>query len=184
MANADRLSWADASYVSMSDGANVDDWIAASGTSTVSGSSAVTDTSAVSGTSSYAAVASHPRTPSVSSDTSQVCSDYQRLFATFDRMSNFEREHYHPHNVLPSRPCSAFFHLPEKEISTADIFQDIKSCSIPVSSVRCLQRNPHHVLVTFSTRDYRDRFLKKSTYIPHPKAGRAASDNASLYVTV
>lgn len=180
----------------MSDAVHVDDSIDVSGmsavadtlaaydASAVSGMSAASDVSAVSGTSSYAAVSSRPRTSSVSSTTSQKSSDSQRFLASFDRMSNFEREHYHPNNILPSRPCSAFFHLPEKGVSTTDIFQDVKSCSIPVSSVRCLQRNPHHVFITFSTNVYRERFLKKSTFIPHPKASHAASGNTSSYVTV
>ena len=134
----------------------------------------------VPGSNSYANVVRRSRrnrTFSVSSDVSHVSVDSRGTSSSFadfgefadnnDRMTNFEREHWHANNILPSRTCSAFFRPPDKSISSTDVFKSLNSIGIPVTAVRCLQRNPSgHAFLTFSTSDYCKRFLQKSPWIP------------------
>lgn len=35
--------------------------------------------------------------------------------------STFEWDNFHPHNTLPDRPCTAFFFLPETDVSTQEL---------------------------------------------------------------
>lgn len=80
-------------------------------------------------------------------------------------LSDFEREHFHPLNVTPERPCTVFFRANE-QFSTKDIFDSFIRDGIPASAVRCLQRKPtEEILVTFSKTDYAERFLQHSTFI-------------------
>lgn len=105
------------------------------------------------------------RADSVSSHASYTTrvSDSAKLFANHDRMTDFEREHYHPLNILPSRPCLAVFRPPDKDMSSADIFKELREIDIPVTAVRCLQRNPSgYAIISFSTSVYRKTFLDNS----------------------
>ena len=100
------------------------------------------------------------------------------------RMSSFERSHYHPLNILPSRQRSAFFNLPDKEVTAFDIFLDLLAISIPADAVQSLQRNPSgHAFITFSTKQYCNLFLQKSKFIVcrqhHPDSARPASNNVT-----
>lgn len=81
-------------------------------------------------------------------------------------MSEFERENFHPLNVTPDRPCTAYFNVGDNSTTAKDIFDALLRDGIPATAVRCLQRQPNgSVLITFSTSDYRDRFLRKSAFI-------------------
>ena len=67
---------------------------------------------------------------------------------------------------------------------TTDIFDELKDCSIRLSGVRCLQRNPNgFVSVMFSTADYRALFLRKSAFIPRSRSSFCRANN-SMYTFV
>ena len=117
------------------------------------------------------------RTDSVSSNVTQVSVDSRGTSSSFadfseysddhDRMTDFERNHWSPNNILPARPCSAFFRPPDKNTSSTDIFKELNSIGIAVSSVRCLQRNSSGVaFLTFSSSDVCKRFLQQFPWIP------------------
>ena len=53
-------------------------------------------------------------------------------------LSNFERDNFHPMNVTPDRPCSAYFHV-SKEFTSKDIFDSLSADGISVEAVKCLQ---------------------------------------------
>lgn len=144
----------------------------------------------VPGSSSFAQVVRRSRTDSVSSQASHTSreSDSAELFANHDRMTDFEREHYHPLNILPSRPCSAVFRPPDKDMSSADIFKELREIDIPVTAVRCLQRNPSgYAIISFSTSAYRKTFLDKSPWIRRRSTNNVPAGTVSsdiTYVTV
>lgn len=117
---------------------------------------------------SYAAVTSRPRPRrssvfSVQSFSSAPDPDFQRLQ---DQQTSFESEHFHVLNTLPERPCSAFVNL-EKDRPVSDIFADIRTVGLPISSIRCIQRNSSgSAFITFSSEDRRKVYLQKSSFIP------------------
>ena len=87
---------------------------------------------------------------------------YQRYLSS----SKFEKDNFHPYNTPPERPCSAFFNLPEHATTVKDIFDAFLRDGIPASCVRCLQRLPNDgVLVTFSSEEVRNQFLRWSSLI-------------------
>ena len=164
------------------------DWASASAAADVDMSES-SDLPAIPASSLFADVVRRSRMESVSSSFVSQVSDDGELFANHDRMTDFEREHYHPLNILPSRPCSAFFRPPDKELSSADIFKELQQIDNPVSAVRCLQRNPSgHAFITFSTSAYRKKFLDKSPWIPRRSNNYVLNTNHSssdiTYVTV
>ena len=74
-------------------------------------------------------------------------------------LTDFERENFNPENVVPERPCSAYFNTREY-LSSKDIFEAFRRDGIPVDKVRCIQRKfSGDVLATFSSRAVRDQFL-------------------------
>ena len=88
------------------------------------------------------------------------------LYDRYLSSSKFEKDNFHPYNTPPDCPCSAFFHLPEHFTTVKDIFDGLLRDGIPASFVRCLQRLPNDgVLVTFSSEEVRNRFLRKSSLI-------------------
>ena len=90
----------------------------------------------------------------------------RELYDRYLSSSKFEKDNFHPYNTPPDRPCSAFFHLPEHLTTVKDIFDGLLRDGFPASSVRCLQRLPNDgVLVTFSSEEVRNRFLRKSSLI-------------------
>lgn len=90
----------------------------------------------------------------------------RRRFKQYRYLSDFEKEHFHPFNVTPDRPCTAFFRA-DSELTSKHLFDNFISCGIPASGVRCLQRKPTgEVFVTFSTADYCSKFLEHSRFIP------------------
>ena len=65
--------------------------------------------------------------------------------------SELEREHFHYLNIMPDRPCTAFFNIVDNTITAKEIFEEISKDAISATSVRCLQRNPNgSVLITFT----------------------------------
>ena len=88
------------------------------------------------------------------------------LYDRYLSSSKFEKDNFHPYNTPLERPCSAFLHLPEHLTTVKDIFDGLLRDGFPASSVRCLQRLPNDgVLVTFSSEEVRNRFLRKSSLI-------------------
>ena len=93
-------------------------------------------------------------------------------------LSEFEKEHFHPLNVTPDRPCTAFFRA-GSEISSKQIFDSLSSDGIPAKAVRCLQRKPTgETLITFTKVEYCCKFLDNSAFIlrnrkypTHPATG-------------
>lgn len=84
--------------------------------------------------------------------------------------STFERDNFHRLNTLPERPCSAYFFLYD-DISSDEIFKELRSHGIQSSAVHCLQRNPTgHTYIIFTTDQERNYFLKKSSFVAHRKA--------------
>jgi len=97
-------------------------------------------------------------------------------------MSEFEQENFHPLNVTPDRPCTAYFNVGDNLTTTKDIFDALLRDGIPATAVRCLQRQPNgSVLITFSTSEYRDRFLRRSAFVVRRTA--RASHPASRRLT-
>lgn len=78
------------------------------------------------------AAAGCQRSDSVSSTSTNGA---RRLLAYSDCMSDDDKEHIHPFNLLPDRPCSAHFMLPTKDVPSTDIFSDFKNCGIHLSGV-------------------------------------------------
>ena len=110
---------------------------------------------------SYAQMVGRRRHSSVSS---QSGVDY--IMRNAERLTDAEKDSIHPLNILPERPCTAHFSLSDKDTSLSQVFADLKNCGIRAAAVRCLQRNPNgFVSVTFSTSEYRDLFLRKSSFI-------------------
>lgn len=93
-------------------------------------------------------------------------------------LSDFEREHFHPLNVTPDRPCSAFFKA-DSNITAKEIFDAFIKDGISASAARCLQRKPSgKVMVTFTNPEHCFRFLDRSSFImrrskysTHPASG-------------
>ena len=141
---------------------------------------------------SYAEIASssHQRHESSSSSVcpdSSPAPDGDGLFVDYDaRLLDSEKGTIHPFNLLPDRPCSVHFMLADKSVGSSVIFDDLKTCDIRVSGVRCLQRSPNgFVSITFSTADFRDLFLCKSSFIPRRRSSSSSSryDSSSSIFT-
>ena len=80
----------------------------------------------------------------------------------------FERDHFHSLNRMPTHPCTAFFNLRDHSTSTKEIFDGLLCDGIPAIVVHCLQRLGNDaVLITFSSEQYRNQLLHKSTLIIH-----------------
>lgn len=78
-------------------------------------------------------------------------------------LSSFEREHFHPDNVTPDRPCTAYFQSAVFNDSSA-VFDALKAQGFPESSVRCLQRRPTgEMLITFSSSQVKNSFVKNNS---------------------
>ena len=90
------------------------------------------------------------------------------------RMSAFEREYSLPNKIMPERPLSAVFAVNQtSESSVKDIFQGLQNIGIPAHGVRCLQRvSNDRFCITFGKENYRNAFLKKSSFIPYLTNGR------------
>ena len=125
---------------------------------------------------SYAQMARPGRRPRVLSQSME--DDY--IMKNEARLSDSEKDRIHPLNILPERPCTAHFVLPTKDAPLSQVFADFKNCGIRAAGVRCLQRSPNgFVSVTFSTSEYRDCFLRQSSFI-----SRRARRNSSSFTFV
>ena len=94
--------------------------------------------------------------------------------------SSFEIEHFDVLNVMPDRPASTYFTLPESSVTTKQIFGSLVRDGFPPTSVRCLQRSQNgSAVLTFSKEEIRNKFLQQSSFFvgnqPHAAhlAGRA-----------
>ena len=105
--------------------------------------------------------------------------DGERLY------TDLERDNFHPDNVTPNRPCTAFFR-PSTYLEAKDVFDALERDGFPPASIRCLQRRPSgEIFVTFRTPEMRNDFLRRSSFIV--RRGRYATntdDSTVLYLTV
>ena len=80
-------------------------------------------------------------------------------------LSSFEREHFDVLNVMPDRPASAYFTLPDSSVTTKQIFDSLVRDGFPLTSVRCLQRSQNgSVVLTFTKEEIRNKFLQRSSF--------------------
>ena len=101
-----------------------------------------------------------------------------RGYSQYRYLSEFEQQHFHPLNVTPDRPCTAFFRA-GSEITSKQIFDSLFADGIPPRAVRCLQRKPTgETMITFTTQEYCCKFLDNSAFLlrnrrypTHPAAG-------------
>ena len=98
----------------------------------------------------------------------------------------FPRETINPGNVLPQRPLSAFFSVPQPSVNSVnDIFSDLQNMGINATAVKCLQRTSlGSYCITFADEDHRNTFLKKASIIPHFVPGNPSIASSSLPVYV
>ena len=73
----------------------------------------------------------------------------------------FPREPIHPDNVLPQRPSSTFFFVPQPSVNSVNDISDLQNNWINAASVKCLQRTSlGSYCVTFADEGHRNTFLK------------------------
>ena len=94
--------------------------------------------------------------------------------------SEFEKKFFDPLNVLPDRPCSANFQLPE-DSNLDDVFTDLANIGIPASAVLCAQSGHNRwMCLTFTTEVIRNNFLRKSVFIPHETRSEGMRDGRTF----
>ena len=100
-------------------------------------------------------------------------------------LSSFERANFHPDNVTPERPCTAYFQASVFADSTA-VFDALKTQGFAASSVRCLQRRPTgEMLITFSSAHMKKAFVEKnSIQISHRRYAINDSDRFLTYLNI
>lgn len=77
-------------------------------------------------------------------------------------LSSFERTNFHPENVTPDRPCTAYFSSGVFGYSNA-VFQALRTQGFPTEAIRCLQRKPTgDMLITFGNARMKNSFLEKN----------------------
>ena len=129
----------------------------------------------------YAAAAASAEAPRVNEDDTLVSRNYRNeLF-----LSSFERENFHPDNVTPERPCTAYFQSDVFEDSSA-VFSALRSQGFASSAIRCLQRRPTgEMLITFSTVHVKNAFLEKnSIQIRHRRYAINDSDRFLTFLNI
>lgn len=105
-------------------------------------------------------------------------------YGQFCILSDFERDHFHPLNVTPDRPCTAFFKVSE-QYTAKQLFDSFSRIGIPASAVRCLQCKPTgEVIVTFSNADYHARFLQHSPLIECRRFATHPDSDPLVFLTV
>ena len=108
-----------------------------------------------------------------------------RPFVTRSFLLRFEKDHFHPHNVTPDRPCTAFFTLEDTTVTSKQIFDSLIGDGIPASAVLSLQRAPNGTVhISFSNSDFRDLFVGKSSFIVANRTTVPRPARAKLFVTV
>ena len=100
-------------------------------------------------------------------------------------LSSFERANFHPDNVTPERPCTAYFQASVFADSTA-VFDALKTQGFAASSVRCLQRRPTgEMLITFSSAHMKKAFVEKNSIeISHRRYAINDSDRFLTYLNI
>ena len=89
--------------------------------------------------------------------------DEPRPYRNEHFLSGFERANFHPDNVTPDRPCTAYFQAATFADSAA-VFDALKTQGFASSSVRCLQRRPTgEMLITFSSAHMKKAFVEKNS---------------------
>ena len=70
-----------------------------------------------------------------------------------ENMTEEEKEHFHPSNVLPKQTCTAFFRTDEP-LETGEICQPLQRDGFPLRQVHCIQthRANREIHITFSMR--------------------------------
>lgn len=100
-------------------------------------------------------------------------------------LTRFEKENFHPDNVTPERPCTAYFQASVFADSAA-VFDALKTQGFVSSSIRCLQRRPTgEMLITFSSVHMKNAFVEKnSIQIHHRRFAINDSDRFLTYLNV
>ena len=100
-------------------------------------------------------------------------------------LTRFEKENFHPDNVTPERPCTAYFQASIFADSAA-VFDALKTQGFVASSIRCLQRRPTgEMLITFSSVHMKNAFMEKnSIQIHHRRFAINDSDRFLTYLNV
>ena len=109
---------------------------------------------------------SNPELTGASNDGPDEDTSYERPrgYSQYRVLSEFEKEHFHPLNVTPDRPSSAFFRA-GSEITSKLIFDSLRSDGIPANAVRCLARKPTgETMITFTNEEYCCKFLDNSAF--------------------
>lgn len=105
-------------------------------------------------------------------------------YGQYHILSEFEWDNFHPLNVTPDRPCTAFFKV--SEIYTAkQLFDSFSRIGIPASAVRCLHRKPKgEVIVTSSNADYHALFLQHSPLIQRHRYATHPDSDPPVFLTI
>ena len=105
---------------------------------------------------SYAAVTA-PRVPAEENRPPRSATYRDELY-----LSSFERTNFHPENVTPDRPCTAYFNSGVFADSNA-VFQALRTQGFPTEAIRCLQRKPTgDMSITFANARMKNSFLEKN----------------------
>ena len=89
--------------------------------------------------------------------------EQQQHYVGQDRfITPFEREHFHPDNITPDRPHTAFFSAGHFSDSK-EVFESLKRLNFPPNSIQCLQRRVSgDMIITFATAQLKERFVRLS----------------------
>ena len=100
-------------------------------------------------------------------------------------LSSFERTNFHPENVTPDRPCTAYFNSGVFADSSA-VFQALRTLGFPTEAIRCFQRKPTgDMLITFANARMKNSFLEKNVMqIRHHRFAINDEDRQLTYLNV
>ena len=100
-------------------------------------------------------------------------------------LSSFERTNFHPENVTPDRPCTAYFNSGVFTDSSA-VFQALRTQGFPAEAIRCLQRKPTgDMLITFANARMKNSFLEKNVMqIRHRRFAINDEDRQLTYLNI
>ena len=115
------------------------------------------------------AVREDPPPPPVSNDRAPRRRSY---------LTQFEKDNFHPYNMLPDRPLTAFFR-PSERMDSKAILDSIAALDIPRSGVVCIQQSANGTVhVTFCKSEFHEAFLQRSAFfvnrrpvVAHPDQG-------------
>lgn len=100
-------------------------------------------------------------------------------------LSSFERANFHPENVTPDRPCTAYFNSEVFADSNA-VFQALRTQGFQTEAIRCLQRKPTgDMLITFANARMKNAFLEKNVMqIRHRRFAINDEDRQLTYLNI